>query len=82
MFTGTTGAPVYSLHDLRDAMDNHKAVYVPKSRIWRKPRPAAFIINLMGGEIIRLLDMGMFIYEKGKKNGRFISQKRRDNSET
>lgn len=56
-----------TLEDIRKAVEEGKAVEVPESRCFRGPIPAAFIINLQGSLIWRLLQTGMFIYEKKDK---------------
>ena len=52
------------------AVKSKKAVVVPKGSNWSKPRPAAFMINLPGVVLLRLFDLGMYIYNKPNKGER------------
>lgn len=58
---------VSTLEDLWKAVEYHKAVVCPDSPCFNKPRPAAVIINLQGTLILRLFQLGMYIYEKKKR---------------
>ena len=53
-----------TLEYLVQARTDRKAVYVPGSYTWGKPKPAAFMLNQPGDVLVRLLRAGMFIYEK------------------
>ena len=62
---------VTTLEQLRDLAEQKKAVIVPSTFSFTKPRPAAFIIELHGADIVRLFSWGMYVYEpspKGKPN--------------
>lgn len=61
------GAKVDSLRKLNEAALDRRAVIVPESTGFGKPRAAAFVISLPGRVINNLLSMGMFIYEKEKE---------------
>ena len=65
------GTQVKNLQFLRALALSRKSVYVPKSPVFRKPRPAAWIINLQGTVLVRLFEMGMFVYEPQKKGGHY-----------
>lgn len=58
------GNRIYSLMDLSEAVKNKQAVVIPELWLWRKPRPAAFVINLSGAIILNMINKGMFIYKK------------------
>ena len=58
------GQQIYSLEDLFGAMKEKKAIVTPALWLWRKPKPAAFIINLSGIIILDMITKGMFIYKK------------------
>lgn len=58
---------IKTLNELMEAVSNKKAVIVPNSRPWDKPKPASFMINLAGIVLLRLFGIGMFIYNKGDK---------------
>lgn len=58
---------ITKLKTLEALVTLRKAVHVPKSRAWCKPKPAAFMIQLSGSILLRLFDMGMFVYEKKEK---------------
>ena len=62
-----TGKRILSLEDLQAAMLFRKSVIVPKSNAWKRPKPAAVVINQQGWLLLRLFRDGMFIYEKPKK---------------
>ena len=58
---------VSALDHLADLCYKKRSVVVPESGPWRKPRPAAFMINLPGAVLLRLFEMGMHVYEKEQK---------------
>ena len=58
---------ISTLLQLKKAVDNRKSVIVPKSHPWNKPRPASVLLHQQGASLIRLFDMGMFIYKPIKK---------------
>lgn len=55
-----------TLSDLVDAASARKSVVCPGSYCWEKPKPAAVVINLNGLIIYRLLNQGIYIYQKPK----------------
>jgi hypothetical protein len=61
------GHRVFGLVHLRYATLGRQSVYVPKSPAWRKPRPAAFMIHLPGAVLVKLFDLGMYIYQPIKE---------------
>lgn len=63
---------VYALWELKQWVRCRRSVFVPTSFAWRKPRPAAFMINLPGTVLLDLFHMGMYVYEKkgGADNGK------------
>ena len=60
---------IESLAALESARRNRRAVICPSLRCFSKPKPAAFIINLSGEIILRLMEAGMFLYEKETNDG-------------
>ncbi len=63
----TEPKPVTTLAELADAAEKRQSVVCPSASVWRKPRPAAFMIHLPGAVLIRALSIGMYIYQpKGK----------------
>ncbi len=60
-----TGTRIYNLESLMSAVRLKRAVFVPKSVSWSKPRPAAFVINLQGFVLLQMFIAGLYIYEKG-----------------
>jgi len=63
--------PIFTLEGLAWAVKNKKAVIVPRSHPWSKPKPAAVLIHQSGARLLRLFEMGMFVYSpKNKKGGR------------
>jgi len=55
---------INSLRELCKAAIDRRSVVCPKSRDFWKPRPAAFIQNLQGVIIDRLIRSGLFLYTK------------------
>lgn len=58
---------VMNLAHLETLTEYKRAVVVPDHPAWRKPKPAAVMINLPGATLLKLFRMGMFLYEKGKQ---------------
>ena len=55
---------VHDLYDLDLLAQEHRSVYCPTLHCWKKPRPAAFVINLQGKVLLQLFQAGMYVYEK------------------
>ena len=53
---------IRTLKQLQDAAQNKRAVICPWSRVWKKPRPAAFVINLSGHLLCAMFERGMYLY--------------------
>jgi hypothetical protein len=64
---GTQGKRICCLQGLIYAAEEKRAVVVPLAHCWRKPTPAAFMIQQHGDIINRLLNLGIYIYEKTTK---------------
>ena len=58
---------VKTLEDLWLLERKRKAVYCPKSFNFREYKPAAFIINLPGILILKLIAKGLYIYSSKEK---------------
>lgn len=58
---------VVTLRQLRDLADEKRAVIVPESHPWKNPRPAAVLLHQQGSSLLRLMEMGMYIYEPQTK---------------
>jgi len=58
------------LSDLWTAAYYRRAVVVPTDSTWEKPRPAAFVFNLPGAVIYRLLAAGMYVYQPKPKGNK------------
>jgi len=67
---------INGLEELQQAALNRRAVVIPHSWVWRKPKPAAVIINLPGSVLIRLFNMGIYLYEKQINKGGSDGSKR------
>ncbi len=63
---GRQGKRICCLQGLVDAAKEKRAVVVPYAHCWKKPTPAAFMIQQHGDTINRLLNVGIYIYEKEK----------------
>ena len=59
--------PIRTLDDLVDAELSNRAVVVAGWRNFKRPTPAAFIMNMPGWIIYRMIRGGMFLYEKHDK---------------
>jgi hypothetical protein len=55
------------LHSLQLAALSKRSVVIPKSGPFRKPIPADWIMHMQANIVLRLIDMGMFVYQKGAK---------------
>ena len=66
---------IRTLEQLNQASIDKKAVVVPASHPWQKPKPASVIIRLQGVLIHRLLQMGIFIYHKKEKEETWTPKK-------
>lgn len=53
---------ISGLYELESMAKAKKAVVVPGSSGFEKPKPAAFIINLSGAVLLRLFRMGVYLY--------------------
>jgi len=58
---------IKTIEELKEAADNRKAVIIPKSRVWNKYKPASVLLHLPGAIILKLLTLGIYIYEPKKK---------------
>ena len=58
---------IMTLKALAYARLKRRAVIVPGTTPWDKPKPAAVILMLPGETILRLIEKGMYLYEKPKK---------------
>lgn len=65
-----TGNSIYNLIDLDQAVKKKQSVVVPNSLACAKPCPAAFLMNVQGGTLLKLFKMGMYIYKPLKKEER------------
>ena len=61
---------ISTLRQLKVAVNDKQAVVVPLTHCWAKPRPAAFLIHQSGEMLIKLFDLGMYIYKKPNKGER------------
>jgi len=56
------------IEQIQQAALNGKAVIVPKSPCFCKPKPAAFIISMQGRVICFLLAQGMYLYQSKRSS--------------
>jgi hypothetical protein len=64
------GRQIFTLDDLKNAVNAKQSIVVPNTRSFQGPIPAAFAINMSGTILLRLFGDGMFIYEKPKKGSK------------
>jgi len=60
------GYQITTLAGLKRAADDRRAVVCPGLRCWARPIPAAFVIQQQGPVLLRILDSGLYAYEKEK----------------
>lgn len=65
------GERVTTLSRLIELSMQRKSVTCPKTYCFRGPMPAAFVSNLQGTIINRLLNSGLFVYIPGKTTKKF-----------
>ena len=53
---------ISTLYQLETAVKNKQSVVVPKSHPWSKPKPAIVLLNQQGVELVKLFELGMYIY--------------------
>ena len=61
------GEQVMSLAQLKGLAMAKRSVVGDPTPV-KSPRPAAFIINMSGTTILRLLRHGLWVYEKGRRD--------------
>ena len=59
-----TGRKINNLHQLDFARTQRKAVICPSNHCFKGPVPAAFVINMSGEILLRLINAGMYVYKK------------------
>lgn len=59
---------ITTLKQLLDAALDRRSIVCPKTTCWRGPIPAAFVINQQGRVLFNLMQSGMYLYEKPKRN--------------
>jgi hypothetical protein len=55
---------IKTLAQLLKAAEARRSVIVPSLSYFRRPQPAAFVINLQGRQLLKLLNAGMYIYKR------------------
>jgi hypothetical protein len=55
---------VETLKELAELAFLKKAVVIPTLPAWSKPKPASFLLSLQGRVLLKLLNAGIYIYEK------------------
>ena len=63
-YTGEMGVMILDLWELQEAVVKKRAVFAPDSPNLQTPKPAAVIMNWPGRMILKLIQEGLFIYEK------------------
>ena len=58
---------IVTLNALAKTADQHRSIVCPTVWCFRKPIPAAWMINLSGCMIHRLMKAGMFRYTKARR---------------
>lgn len=65
---GRLGEQIRTLADLIAAREQKKAVLCPSAPYFRQPVPAAWLANMSGEQLFRLISQGMWTYvSKPKK---------------
>jgi hypothetical protein len=55
---------ILGLNDLHQAAIEKRAVHCPRFGNWKTPKPAAFMLNLSGSILRRMLNSGMYVYPR------------------
>ena len=55
---------IKTLQALGRAANHRRSVICPAFRGLRRPKPAKFVLQMTGEMILRMLDKGLFLYEK------------------
>jgi len=61
------GKQIKTLDALVKAVEDKRAVFTDSFGMLHNPRPAAWVINLSGAIISRIIINGLYIYKKDKK---------------
>lgn len=65
---------IRSLKALAKAVEERRAVICPRYRwagAWHRPQPAAWVIHLPACQVLRMIDAGLYLYERpAQKRGR------------
>jgi len=64
-----SGVRVRTLDHLVRAQENRMSVVCPSLYCWRQPHPAAFMLQLPGRIIHKLLLAGLYLCQPGRKEG-------------
>ncbi len=64
-FEKHAGYRLYSLHELVEAARSRRSVFMERG-MFERPTSAAWVVNMSGGIIHRLLQQGLYLYEKTK----------------
>lgn len=59
------GIQITSLDALSRLAEQKRAVVCPAAVGFKSPRPAQFVINMSGTMILRFMQSGLYLYEKG-----------------
>ena len=65
---GEQGKKIETLEELWFAANERRAV-IGNWRAYERPRPAAWLINLPGIQLLKVFRAGLYIYEKENGNG-------------
>ena len=57
---------ISTLKALEKHAKNKRSVFCPHTTVWKKPTPAAFVINLPGAILLKMFRGGMFVYNKDR----------------
>lgn len=58
------GPRVTTLAELALLSEAKRSVITPRDRSWKRPRPAAWIIQLPGAMLMGIFAAGLYVYEK------------------
>ena len=60
------GRKLRNLDELAQAVSLRRSVVVPGFGAFERPRPAAFVMNLQGRQLVKMFALGVFIWEPKK----------------
>lgn len=58
------GRKIETIEELEELATERRAVVVPSSCNYNRPKPAAVLLNMSAGQVLRYIRWGMYLYIK------------------